>query len=65
MNAEEIKARLQKEGITYLLAQWVDINGTPRCKGVPVACSTSSSRAAPDSLARQRSAWDRGPTATT
>lgn len=37
MNAQEIKARLQKEGITYLLAQWVDINGTPRCKGVPVS----------------------------
>ncbi|MBI4306314.1 MAG: type III glutamate--ammonia ligase [Chloroflexi bacterium] len=37
MNARELKSRLEADGITYLLAQWVDINGTPRCKGVPAS----------------------------
>ena len=28
---------LAHDGIDYLLAQWVDIHGTPRCKGVPAS----------------------------
>jgi glutamine synthetase len=33
---ESIGRRLADDGVTYMLAQWVDIHGTPRCKGVPV-----------------------------
>src|SRR5262245_43274500 len=29
--------QLARDGIDYLLAQWVDIHGTPRCKGVPAS----------------------------
>jgi glutamine synthetase len=29
--------RLEQDGIDYMLAQWVDIHGTPRCKGVPAS----------------------------
>ena len=32
-----IAERLQADGIDYILAQWVDIHGTPRCKGVPAS----------------------------
>ena len=32
---EPIKARLEREKVDYMLAQYVDIHGTPRCKGVP------------------------------
>ncbi|HVA85291.1 MAG TPA: type III glutamate--ammonia ligase [Candidatus Saccharimonadales bacterium] len=32
-----IAERLRTDGIDYLLAQWVDIHGTPRCKGVPAS----------------------------
>jgi glutamine synthetase len=32
-----IADRLQRDGIDYLLAQWVDIHGTPRVKGVPAS----------------------------
>src|SRR5206468_5279967 len=35
MTPDEIRARLQHDQIDYLLAQYVDIHGTPRCKGVP------------------------------
>jgi glutamine synthetase len=37
MNASDLKSRLEADGITYLLAQWVDIHGTPRCKGIPAS----------------------------
>jgi glutamine synthetase len=32
-----IAQRLVDDGVTYMLAQWVDIHGTPRCKGVPAS----------------------------
>jgi glutamine synthetase len=35
MTADEIRAAITKHRIDYLLAQYVDIHGTPRCKGVP------------------------------
>ena len=35
--AEHIAQRLADDGVTYMLAQWVDIHGTPRCKGVPAS----------------------------
>ena len=34
---EGIAERLTRDGIDYILAQWVDIHGTPRCKGVPAS----------------------------
>ncbi|MEX2557561.1 MAG: type III glutamate--ammonia ligase [Actinomycetota bacterium] len=34
---ESIARRLADDGVTYMLAQWVDIHGTPRCKGVPAS----------------------------
>jgi len=34
---ETVARRLADDGVTYMLAQWVDIHGTPRCKGVPVS----------------------------
>lgn len=34
---DEIAAKLKADGIDYMLAQWVDIHGTPRCKGVPAS----------------------------
>ncbi len=34
---ESIRARLETDQIDYILAQWVDIHGTPRCKGVPAS----------------------------
>ena len=37
MDAKQAKAQLAKDGIDYILAQWVDIHGTPRCKGVPAS----------------------------
>jgi glutamine synthetase len=33
----EIADRLRRDGIDYILAQWVDIHGTPRVKGVPAS----------------------------
>jgi glutamine synthetase len=33
----DIERRLADDGVTYMLAQWVDIHGTPRCKGVPAS----------------------------
>jgi glutamine synthetase len=35
--AQAIRARLADDGVDYMLAQWVDIHGTPRCKGVPAS----------------------------
>jgi len=35
MTADEVRSRIEKDQIDYLLAQYVDIHGTPRCKGVP------------------------------
>jgi glutamine synthetase len=35
MTADELRARIKKDKVDYLLAQFVDIHGTPRCKGVP------------------------------
>jgi glutamine synthetase len=32
---EQIRARVKKDKVDYILAQFVDIHGTPRCKGVP------------------------------
>lgn len=29
--------RIADDGVNYMLAQWVDIHGTPRCKGVPAS----------------------------
>ena len=61
----EIAERLAQDGIDYLLAQWVDIHGTPRCKGVPASATRpSSSAASRASPAPRRSAWARVPTAT-
>ena len=34
---DTIAHRLTADGITYMLAQWVDIHGTPRVKGVPAS----------------------------
>ncbi len=35
MTVDEVRARMQQDKVEYLLAQYVDIHGTPRCKGVP------------------------------
>ena len=35
MTPEQIRSRVQEDEVDYILAQWVDIHGTPRCKGVP------------------------------
>jgi glutamine synthetase len=35
MTADQIRAKVQQDKVDYLLAQFVDIHGTPRCKGVP------------------------------
>jgi glutamine synthetase len=35
--SDAIADRLKHDGIDYLLAQWVDIHGTPRVKGVPAS----------------------------
>jgi glutamine synthetase len=37
MDASAVKTKLKSGGVSYLLAQWVDIHGTPRCKGVPAS----------------------------
>ena len=37
MTVDEIRRRLSEDRIDYLLAQYVDIHGTPRCKGVPAS----------------------------
>jgi glutamine synthetase len=35
MTPEQIRSRVQTDKVDYILAQFVDIHGTPRCKGVP------------------------------
>ena len=35
MNIDEARQRLKQDKIDYILAQYVDLHGTPRCKGVP------------------------------
>ena len=35
MTKAEVRRRLKAGKVDYILAQFVDINGTPRCKGVP------------------------------
>ena len=42
MNIDEIRERLKQDKIDYMLAQWVDLNGTPRCKGVPASARSMS-----------------------
>src|SRR6266545_7471830 len=36
MTKEEIRDRFKQDQVDYILVQYVDIHGTPRCKGVPV-----------------------------
>jgi glutamine synthetase len=38
MNRNAMKAQLQKDGIEYLLVQFVDLHGAPKVKMVPVEC---------------------------
>src|SRR5262245_15639807 len=35
MTPDQIRAKVEQDKVDYLLAQFVDIHGTPRCKGVP------------------------------
>jgi len=35
MTPDDVRSRLEQDKIDYILAQYVDIHGTPRCKGVP------------------------------
>src|SRR2546425_4894035 len=35
MTADGIRSQIQKDKVDYILVQYVDIHGTPRCKGVP------------------------------
>ena len=37
MTIDNIRSRLKEDKIDYILAQYVDIHGTPRCKGIPVS----------------------------
>lgn len=37
MEAGTFKRKLENDKIDYILAQWVDLHGTPRCKGVPAS----------------------------
>lgn len=37
MTIDTIRSRLKEDKIDYILAQYVDIHGTPRCKGVPAS----------------------------
>jgi len=37
MKIEDVRVRLADDRIDYLLAQYVDIHGTPRCKGIPAS----------------------------
>jgi len=39
VDTKEFKARLAADRVSYILAQWVDINGTPRVKGVPASAA--------------------------
>lgn len=35
MTVDELRSRMKDDEVDYILAQYVDIHGTPRCKGVP------------------------------
>jgi glutamine synthetase len=35
MTVDQLRSRIAEDKIDYILAQYVDIHGTPRCKGVP------------------------------
>ena len=35
MTVDEVRSRIQHDKVEYILAQYVDIHGTPRCKGIP------------------------------
>src|SRR4029077_7819956 len=35
MTPDQVRSKVQQDTVDYLLAQFVDIHGTPRCKGVP------------------------------
>ena len=37
MTIDNIRSRLKEDKIDYILAQYVDIHGTPRCKGIPAS----------------------------
>ena len=37
MTLDDIRSQLRNDKIDYILAQYVDIHGTPRCKGVPAS----------------------------
>jgi glutamine synthetase len=37
MSVAEVRARLEQDKVDYILAQYVDVHGTPRCKGVPAS----------------------------
>ena len=37
MTIDTIRSRLKEDKIDYILAQYVDIHGTPRCKGIPAS----------------------------
>jgi glutamine synthetase len=39
MDSARLGQQLKADGIGYILAQWVDLNGTPRCKGVPASAA--------------------------
>ena len=34
---EEVRQKMREDGVEYLLAQFVDINGSPKVKMVPVS----------------------------
>ena len=35
MTPDQVRSKVQQDKVDYILAQFVDIHGTPRCKGVP------------------------------
>src|SRR5205085_3768522 len=37
MTIDDIRSRLTRDKIDYILAQYVDVHGTPRCKGIPAS----------------------------
>ncbi len=37
MDVRGLKSKIKADGVNLLLAQWVDINGTPRCKAIPAS----------------------------
>ena len=39
MDTGEFVRRLETDRVGYILAQWVDLHGTPRCKGVPASAA--------------------------